>query len=69
MDKPKSVDSGHMGEKHGEKQINLNPIISVGEGQVEADVEKYGTLHRTLTPRMIHVRLECSMQYILNANA
>ncbi|CAI7583293.1 unnamed protein product [Penicillium crustosum] len=55
MDKSKSVDSGHMGEKHGEKQINLNPIISIGEGQVEADVEKYGTLHRTLTPRMIHV--------------
>ncbi|CRL29437.1 Amino acid/polyamine transporter I [Penicillium camemberti] len=55
MDKSKSDDSGHMGENHGEKQINLNPVISVGEGQVEADVEKYGTLHRTLTPRMIHV--------------
>lgn len=68
MDKSKSVDSGDMGDKHGEKQINLNPIISVGEGQVEADVEKYGALHRTLTPRMIHVRSECNMQYILNAN-
>ncbi|KAJ5507253.1 Amino acid/polyamine transporter I [Penicillium freii] len=59
MDKSKRVDGGDIGEKHGEKhgekQANLNPIISVGEGQVEADVEKYGTLHRTLTTRMIHV--------------
>ncbi|OQD92680.1 hypothetical protein PENSOL_c039G02885 [Penicillium solitum] len=55
MDKSKSVDSGDMGEKHGEKHVNLNLIISVGEGQVEADVEKDGALHRTLTPRMIHV--------------
>ncbi|OQD71425.1 hypothetical protein PENPOL_c001G08299 [Penicillium polonicum] len=54
MDKSKRV-SGDIGEKYGGKQANLNPIISVGEGQVEADVEKYGTLHRTLTPRMIHV--------------
>lgn len=60
MDKPKSLD-GDMGEKDGEKQANLNPVISVGEGQVEADVEKFGTLHRTLTPRMIHVRSECSI--------
>lgn len=66
MDKSKSDDSGHMGENHGEKQINLNPVISVGEGQVEADVEKYGTLHRTLTPRMIHVRSACNMQYAMH---
>lgn len=64
MDKSKR-DSGDIGEKHDEKQANLNPIISVGEGQAEADVEKYGTLHRTLTPRMIHVRSECNTSILL----
>lgn len=53
MDKPKDLNGlGDMGEK----QTSLNHVVSVGEGQVEADVEKFGSLHRTLTPRLIHVR-------------
>ncbi|KAJ5503484.1 Amino acid/polyamine transporter I [Penicillium fimorum] len=52
MDEPKDPNGL---EDMGNKETNLNHIVSVGEGEVEADVEKFGTLHRTLTPRLIHV--------------
>lgn len=38
-----------------DKQVPLNRVVSVQEGHIDADVEKHGNLHRTLTPRMIHV--------------
>lgn len=38
-----------------DNQAHLSPVISVQEGHVDADVQKHGNLHRTLTPRMIHV--------------
>ncbi|GKZ47602.1 hypothetical protein AbraIFM66951_011159 [Aspergillus brasiliensis] len=38
-----------------EKPLELTPTHSVGEGQIESDVEGFGKLHRTLTPRLIHV--------------
>jgi amino acid transporter len=53
--KSKNLDGVGVGDMHTEKQAELSPVISVREGQVEADVEKFGTLHRTLTPRLIHV--------------
>lgn len=66
--KSKGLDGLGIGDMYAEKQANLDPVLSVGEGQVEADVEKFGTLHRTLTPRLIHVRslrIRCTF---LNAN-
>ncbi|GLB06451.1 hypothetical protein AtubIFM57258_001759 [Aspergillus tubingensis] len=38
-----------------EKPLDLTPTHSVDEGQIDSDVEGSGTLHRTLTPRLIHV--------------
>ncbi|PYH60060.1 uncharacterized protein BO96DRAFT_386237 [Aspergillus niger CBS 101883] len=38
-----------------EKPVDLTPTRSVDEGQIDSDVEGFGTLHRTLTPRLIHI--------------
>lgn len=38
-----------------EKQMGIEPVLSVGEGDMEAPTEKHGHLHRTLSPRLIHV--------------
>ncbi|KAJ5120417.1 Amino acid/polyamine transporter I [Penicillium bovifimosum] len=42
-------------EMDSEKQVASSPALSVGEGDVFRSEEKYGSLHRTLSPRMIHV--------------
>ncbi|KAJ5339253.1 Amino acid/polyamine transporter I [Penicillium brevicompactum] len=55
MDKSKDIDGPGFGGDMHEKQSNVDRVVSVGEGQVEEDVEKSGSLHRTLTPRLIHV--------------
>lgn len=44
-----------------EKPVDLTPTHSVDEGQIDSDVEGFGTLHRTLTPRLIHVRSHVCM--------
>ncbi|RAL03201.1 proline-specific permease [Aspergillus ibericus CBS 121593] len=38
-----------------EKELNLEPAVSMRQGEVDSDVERFGKLHRTLTPRLIHV--------------
>lgn len=38
-----------------EKQMGIEPVLSVGEGDMETPTEKHGHLHRTLSPRLIHV--------------
>ena len=38
-----------------EKPLDHTPTHSVDEGEIDSDVEGSGTLHRTLTPRLIHV--------------
>lgn len=69
MDKSKDVDGSGVGGDMHEKQSNVDRVVSVGEGQVEEDVEKLGSLHRTLTPRLIHVRvLRFKPRCILFAN-
>ncbi|KAJ5301782.1 hypothetical protein N7508_006645 [Penicillium antarcticum] len=39
------------------KEPSLHAVQSVGEGQIEDEVEKSGNLHRTLTPRLIHLNV------------
>ncbi|OJK04249.1 hypothetical protein ASPACDRAFT_1878881 [Aspergillus aculeatus ATCC 16872] len=41
--------------KVDEKQLDLDPALSIAEGQVDSDETTHGNLHRTLSPRMIHV--------------
>lgn len=37
------------------REPSLTSAISIQQGHIDADMEKHGNLHRTLTPRMIHV--------------
>ncbi|PYI09197.1 hypothetical protein BO78DRAFT_405160 [Aspergillus sclerotiicarbonarius CBS 121057] len=42
-------------EACSEKGLHIEPAVSIGQGEVDSDVERFGSLHRTLTPRLIHV--------------
>lgn len=67
--KPKGPEGLGVGDSIYEKQSNVDRVVSVGEGQVETDVEKSGSLHRTLTPRLIHVsNLRIMQRYLSIAN-
>ncbi|PYH84393.1 proline-specific permease [Aspergillus uvarum CBS 121591] len=54
-------DAKHVGDdsvafgKLEEKRLDLDPALSIGEGQVDNEGASHGNLHRTLSPRMIHV--------------
>ncbi|KAJ5561198.1 Amino acid/polyamine transporter I [Penicillium sp. DV-2018c] len=53
--KPKAASLAQEMDSEKHAGIASSSTGSVGEGDVMRSEEKYGTLHRTLTPRMIHV--------------
>jgi hypothetical protein len=55
MDSKPTGSPGTAADMFSKKEPSLHSVQSFGEGQIENDVEKSGNLHRTLTPRLIHV--------------
>jgi hypothetical protein len=44
-----------LADMSSKKNPSLHTVQSVEEGHIQDDVAKSGNLHRTLTPRLIHV--------------